>query len=125
MQLETLCEEKMSFAIQLSIRKCHLLKIDFLKDISSNENIKVQDSDGELISRDILDTVVENLDIGEIIAEEIMNDLVRNLELKIEQHHTGGMDIFSRLLGFQFQKNCFIIYYIVKKNFLNKDKFKK
>ena len=69
-------------------------------EIINDENIKVQDSDGELISRNILDTVVENLDIGEIIAEEIMNDLVGNLELKIEQHHTGGMDIFSRLLGF-------------------------
>ena len=69
-------------------------------DVISNENIKVPDSDGELISRNILNTVVENLDIGEIISEEIMNDLVANLELKIEQQPTGGMDIFSRLLGF-------------------------
>ena len=69
-------------------------------DVISNENIKVPDSDGELISRNILNTVVENLDIGEIISEEIMNDLIGNLELKIEQQPTGGMDIFSRLLGF-------------------------
>ena len=69
-----------------------------------NDDIELQDNtEGELICQNILDTVIENLDIAEMVCEETLNDLVGNLNLNSDQQTNSkpsGMDIFSRLLGF-------------------------